>query len=58
VIGGIISGDKEAYRYLPASVEEFDEKINLPDLLRNSGFRLIEVYSLTFGITQVIIATK
>jgi demethylmenaquinone methyltransferase/2-methoxy-6-polyprenyl-1,4-benzoquinol methylase len=58
VIGGIISGDKEAYQYLPASVEEFDEKIKLPDLLRNSGFRLIEIYSLTLGITQVIIATK
>ena len=58
VIGGIISGDKEAYQYLPASVEEFDEKIKLPDLLRNSGFKLIEVYTLSFGITQVIIATK
>jgi demethylmenaquinone methyltransferase/2-methoxy-6-polyprenyl-1,4-benzoquinol methylase len=57
-IGGIISGDKEAYQYLPASVEEFDEKIKLPELLRNSGFNKIEAYSLTFGITQVIIATK
>jgi len=26
-VGGIISGDKEAYEYLPSSVEEFDEKI-------------------------------
>jgi demethylmenaquinone methyltransferase/2-methoxy-6-polyprenyl-1,4-benzoquinol methylase len=58
LIGGIISGDKEAYNYLPSSVEEFDEKIKLPELLRNSGFREIEVYSLTFGITQVIIAKK
>ena len=58
IIGGIISGDKEAYQYLPSSVEEFDEKIKLPDLLQNSGFRLIEVYPLTLGITQVIIATK
>lgn len=58
LIGGIISGDKEAYKYLPASVEEFDEKINLNELLKNSGFQKIETHNLTLGITQVIIATK
>ncbi len=58
LIGGIISGDKEAYTYLPSSVEEFDEKIKLPELLRNSGFNKIDIYSLTFGITQVTIATR
>ncbi len=57
-VGGMISGDKEAYKYLPASVEEFDEKIKLPELLNNSGFRKVEIYNLTFGITQVVIATK
>ncbi len=58
LIGGIISGDKEAYSYLPRSVEEFDEKINMQELLRNSGFRKIDIYNLTMGIVQVIIATK
>jgi demethylmenaquinone methyltransferase / 2-methoxy-6-polyprenyl-1,4-benzoquinol methylase len=58
VIGGIISGDREAYKYLPRSVEEFDEKINIPELLKNSGFKKIEAYTLTFGIVQVIIAIK
>jgi len=58
VIGGIISGDNEAYKYLPNSVEEFDEKINLPELLKNSGFEKIRKFNLTFGIVQVIIATK
>ena len=58
VVGGIISGDMAAYKYLPRSVEEFDEKINMPELLRNSGFRNIEIYPLTMGIVQTIIATK
>ena len=58
IVGGIISGDKEAYKYLPRSVEEFDEKINLPELLKNSGFEKIDKYNLTLGIVQVIIATK
>jgi demethylmenaquinone methyltransferase/2-methoxy-6-polyprenyl-1,4-benzoquinol methylase len=58
VVGGIVSGDRKAYKYLPRSVEEFDEKIDIPELLRNSGFRKIEVYPLTIGIAQTIIATK
>jgi len=58
LIGGIISGDKEAYSYLPRSVEEFDEKINMQELLKNSGFMKIETYDLTMGIVQVIIASK
>ncbi|HSP86614.1 MAG TPA: bifunctional demethylmenaquinone methyltransferase/2-methoxy-6-polyprenyl-1,4-benzoquinol methylase UbiE [Ignavibacteriaceae bacterium] len=58
VIGGIISGDKEAYNYLPSSVEEFNEKIKMPELLRNSGFKKIEIYNLTFGITQILIGHK
>lgn len=57
-IGGIISGNKSAYTYLPDSVEEFDEKINLEILLRNSGFKTIENYSLSFGLVQVVIAEK
>ena len=57
-IGGIISGNKAAYDYLPASVEEFDEKIKMPELLKVSGFRNNNSYNLTFGIVQVIIAEK
>ena len=57
-VGGIISGDKEAYKYLPNSVEEFDEKVNIPSLLKNSGFNKIEKHNLTFGIVQVVIAEK
>jgi demethylmenaquinone methyltransferase/2-methoxy-6-polyprenyl-1,4-benzoquinol methylase len=57
-IGGIISGDRSAYQYLPDSVEEFDEKVNLPELLESSGFSKIEIHSMTLGIVQVCIATK
>ncbi len=57
-VGRFISGDKEAYSYLPSSVEEFDEKIDLIKLLKNSGFKKIEKHNLTFGIVQVLIAQK
>lgn len=58
LIGGIISGDREAYNYLPSSVEEFDEKINLPFLLKEAGFEKVDSYNLTFGTVQINIATK
>lgn len=58
VLGGIISGDKAAYTYLPDSVEEFDEKIDLKNLLLNSGFKNIKISNLTFGTVQIVIAQK
>jgi demethylmenaquinone methyltransferase/2-methoxy-6-polyprenyl-1,4-benzoquinol methylase len=57
-IGKIISKDKEAYTYLPESVNEFDEKIKLDILLKEAGFSSIDTFSITFGIVQVVIATK
>ena len=57
-LGGIISGDKAAYTYLPDSVEEFDEKVNLISLLINSGFKEIKKYNFTFETVQVLIAQK
>lgn len=57
-IGGLISGDKSAYEYLPSSVEEFDEKVDLKKLLYDAGFSNVEYHSFTFGTVQVLIAEK
>jgi len=57
-IGGIVSKNKTAYKYLPDSVEEFDEKISLIDLLKEVGFKSVKKYKLTFGIVQVVIVEK
>lgn len=56
--GGIVSKNRSAYQYLPESVEEFDEKILLEDLLKEVGFKSVKKYKLTFGIVQVVIAEK
>jgi demethylmenaquinone methyltransferase / 2-methoxy-6-polyprenyl-1,4-benzoquinol methylase len=58
LIGSIISKDKTAYNYLPESVYEFDEKVQLETILKKTNFSRVEIYSLTFGIVQVVIATK
>ncbi len=58
LIGRLVSKDKEAYTYLPESVNEFDEKINVEKLLSESGFVNVRKHNLTFGIVQVVIGEK
>ncbi|MFA8343141.1 MAG: bifunctional demethylmenaquinone methyltransferase/2-methoxy-6-polyprenyl-1,4-benzoquinol methylase UbiE [Rhodothermaceae bacterium] len=58
LLGKLISKDKSAYTYLPESVKEFEEKINLPDLLLEAGFSNTKLHKLTFGIVQIVIAEK
>jgi len=57
-LGGVISGDFSAYKYLPDSVKEFDEKVNLVDMFNKAGFSKISKTELTFGVVQVVIAEK
>ena len=57
-VGNLISKDKEAYTYLPESVDEFDAKVNLKNLLTKAGFSKVDVKQATFGIVQIAIAEK
>lgn len=57
-LGRIISKDKEAYTYLPESVDEFDSNIDLEKLLIEAGFKSVTLQRLTFGIVQITIAEK
>ncbi|PIQ07842.1 MAG: bifunctional demethylmenaquinone methyltransferase/2-methoxy-6-polyprenyl-1,4-benzoquinol methylase UbiE [Ignavibacteriales bacterium CG18_big_fil_WC_8_21_14_2_50_31_20] len=57
-IGNIISKDKEAYTYLPESVDEFDAKVDLKKYLLEAGFSNVTIQQATFGIVQIAIAEK
>jgi len=57
-VGNLISKDKEAYTYLPESVDEFDAKVDLKKLLLEAGFTKVVVKQATFGIVQIAIAEK
>ena len=57
-VGNLISKDKEAYTYLPESVDEFDAKVNLKNLLLEAGFSKVVIKQMTFGIVQIAIAEK
>ena len=53
VLGGVISGTREAYEYLPASVRKFPEAPELAQMMRDAGFAGVEWEYLTFGIAAL-----
>jgi demethylmenaquinone methyltransferase/2-methoxy-6-polyprenyl-1,4-benzoquinol methylase len=58
-VGQAISWSKEgAYRYLPASVQEFPDGEALAGRLRRHGLEEVHWYPLTFGIATLYVATK
>lgn len=50
LVGGLVSGDAGAYRYLPASVGRFDTPEALAGRLGLAGFRAVEARRLSLGI--------
>ena len=48
-IGGAISGDKEAYAYLPGSVSKFPSPPELAALMQRAGFTDVRIASWNFG---------
>jgi demethylmenaquinone methyltransferase/2-methoxy-6-polyprenyl-1,4-benzoquinol methylase len=58
VIGGILSGDKAAYAYLPASVERFPRAPRMLQLIGEAGYIKASWTSYTFGTAGLYRATK
>jgi len=58
VLGGIISGDSYAYKYLNKTVETFPYGEDFCDLLIDTGFEEVKQHSMTFGIATVYEGTK
>ena len=58
VIGGRISGDKAAYRYLPASVLKFPGKREWMATMTACGFRAVTHRAFTFGICRLYTGEK
>jgi demethylmenaquinone methyltransferase/2-methoxy-6-polyprenyl-1,4-benzoquinol methylase len=52
-LGGAISGHREAYRYLPASVAEFPDARTLGLQLQAAGFEEVRFRTLTAGIVAL-----
>jgi len=58
MIGGIVSGHRTAYRYLPRSVAHFPPEPELAARMKAAGFRDVTWESLTAGIAAVHVGIK
>ena len=57
-IGGVISGHRTAYRYLPQSVAHFPAEPELALRMRAAGFDDVRWTSLSLGIAAIHVGTK
>ncbi len=57
-IGRIISGDRQAYSYLPDSVRRFHTRAEFAELLGRLGFRLVRQRDVLLGIATITLAEK
>lgn len=57
-IGGLISKQKEAYRYLNETIETFPSGDNFCGLLKKAGFVRVKAYPMTFGVTTLYVGEK
>ncbi len=56
-VGGLISGDSSAYKYLHNSIQEFYSLSAYRALLSQCGFQVVSTEDLTGGITSLVVAT-
>lgn len=57
-VGGLVSGDRAAYRYLPASVHAFPAPEAFCALMRDAGFKNVRQRSLSFGLCRMFVGEK
>ncbi len=58
VIGGKVSGDKAAYRYLQASVLQFPGKKEWMETMRTCGYAGVRHKAFTLGICRMYVGVK
>ena len=58
LVGGAISGNRAAYRYLPASVHAFPAPQAFCAIMESAGFRKVYSCSLTFGLCRLFVGEK
>ena len=58
LLGGLISGHRTAYAYLPRSVANFPDQAHLAERMRAAGFTEVAWRTLTFGVAAIHSGTK
>ena len=57
-LGGLMSGSRSAYEYLPDSVQHFPDQAELAALMNDSGFVEVSFENLTGGIAALHFGTR
>ena len=57
-IGGVVSGSRGAYEYLPDSVSRFPDQKGLVTMMKEAGLESVSYENLTGGIAAIHIGTK
>jgi demethylmenaquinone methyltransferase/2-methoxy-6-polyprenyl-1,4-benzoquinol methylase len=57
LVGGAISGDRAAYRYLADSIERFAGRSEVEQMCREVGFSSATSEDLTLGIASMVVAS-
>jgi demethylmenaquinone methyltransferase/2-methoxy-6-polyprenyl-1,4-benzoquinol methylase len=57
-IGAVLSGSRDAYSYLPASIEKFPSAEDLAARMRATGFRSVDFIRMTGGTVALHLGTK
>ncbi len=57
-IGGLVSGNKTAYKYLPASVHAFPDPDAFCVFMRAAGFRDVRYKTFTLGLCRMYVGEK
>lgn len=58
LIGGLVSGDSQAYRYLNKTVETFPYGEDFMALMRDAGYEHLKAIPLSFGIATLYLGDK
>ena len=58
LLGRVLTGDPDAYRYLPKSVEYLPEPGAMLQMIERAGFCNVRRELLSGGITQLIVGTR
>lgn len=58
LVGGLVSGNKKAYQFLSDSILSFQDPEQTASMMRETGFRDIQIHRFTFGSATLITGKK
>lgn len=58
IVGGLLAGNRTAYRFLSESIQAFPSPPEIADELRTHGFQTVSIFPFTLGISTLILGRR